>query len=112
MNKLIIVALLITLSGCATGWQERDEQAKQNEVIRLGEEAQNPNKASYRQAANDGCSSAKADGGIWGYSNNKDIDSYVNNDYYKTGYDDGYKKCKAESDRIDDAWISSQPYRW
>ena len=101
------------IGGCSTydyGAYKRDE------VERLAEQARqqraNPNQYSYNQAIQQGCNTAKADGGILGYRNEKNIDSYIKDEYYKAGFDDGYKKCKAESDRIHDAYRDSQPYRW
>ena len=101
------------LAGCSTYDYDAHNRDK---VERLANQAReqraNPTKYSYNTAINDGCNTAKADGGMLGYRANKDIDKYVKDEYYKTGFDDGYKKCKAESDRMHDAYEASRPYRW
>ena len=48
------------------------------------------NNESYQLGANDGCQSGKND---WLHPFKKDIDKYVNDPYYKTGWDDAYNKC-------------------
>jgi len=111
--KYLSIIIALMLVGCSTYDYDAHNRDK---VERLANEARqrdnNPTKYAYNQASIHGCNSAKADGGILGYRNEKNVDSYVKDEYYRTGYDDGYKKCKAESDRIDDAFQSSAPYRW
>jgi hypothetical protein len=65
------------------------------------------NKDIYHVAKGIGCDAAKADTGDPYSRNEKDIDRYVKEEYYRIGFDDGYKLCMAERDRfqrnIDDA---------
>ncbi len=109
MRKLLII-LFISLTACAGSYWERQENARHEEIIRLGEEAKqkksNPNEASYKEGSVHGCQSGRNVSGSF-TSFQKNIDEYVKNPYYKSGWDDGFSKCKAQGDRdnraIDDA---------
>lgn len=76
MNKLLLIALL-TLTAPAIASQE-----------------------NYQLGLQHGCGTGKADAGSWGFERNKDIELYLNDKYYKVGWDDGYRQCKAESDAV------------
>ena len=54
----------------------------------------------YDLAMNEGCESGKNVSGDTWHPYTKDVDKYVQDAYYKAGWDDGFNKCKAESDRI------------
>lgn len=97
MKLLILSALL--LSSCGGGYFERQEKAKQDEVIRLGEQAnQAPTQTAYNEGVKHGCSSGYNTGGDWTSAFQKDIDKYVKDEYYKTGWNDGFTKCKGIAD--------------
>ena len=54
-------------------------------------------KANYEVGAKDGCSSGTND--IF-HPFKKDVDLYINDEYYKTGWNDAFVKCKTDSDRM------------
>ena len=54
---------------------------------------------NYELGKQHGCGTGKVDAGSWGYRAEKDVDLYVNDNYYRTGWDDGYRHCKAEADK-------------
>lgn len=54
----------------------------------------------YQQGYEDGCQSGKAD---YLHPFKKDVDRYIKDDYYKTGWQDGFRRCEAEYKAINDA---------
>ena len=50
---------------------------------------------TYNQGLQDGCSSANND---WLNPFIKNVELYIKDAYYKTGWDDAYMKCKQEHD--------------
>jgi hypothetical protein len=58
---------------------------------------------TYEMALEHGCISGKRDAGQTWRELTKDIDKYVGDPYYKSGWDDGYRQCKADLDRINGA---------
>lgn len=56
------------------------------------------NSESYQIGANDGCQSGKND---WLNPFKKDVDKYINDQYYKTGWDDAYNQCAREYQKLD-----------
>lgn len=51
--------------------------------------------ATYQQGMQDGCSSAKNN---WLNPFVKNVDLYIKDPYYKTGWDDAYLKCKQDDE--------------
>ena len=74
MKKLLLIALLLPML------------------------AQAGNNDNYEQGTADGCQSGKNN-----FLNpfKKDIDLYVNDKYYKTGWDDAYVKCAREYQQME-----------
>ena len=67
---------------------------------------------TYDMAMNEGCESGKnASGETW-HKFQKDVDRYIKDPYYKTGWDDGYAKCKAQSDNINNIITDSLNRGW
>lgn len=54
--------------------------------------------ATYQQGMQDGCSSANNN---WLNPFIKNVELYIKDPYYKTGWDDAYMKCKQEHDVMD-----------
>ncbi len=65
------------------------------------------NKANYEIGANDGCQSGIND---WLHPFKKDVDLYINDEYYKTGWNDAFVKCKADSDKM--GKIINESFGW
>lgn len=104
MKLAFILALAtIGLSSC-TSWEERAERRRIDKIEKLSEEARqrdaNPNQHNYKVGMNDGCNSGRNATGAWGSAFTKNADLYVGNQYYKTGWDDGFAKCKTEGENI------------
>jgi hypothetical protein len=63
------------------------------------------NEFNYNLGAEDGCQSGKDD--IF-HPFKKDIELYVKDAYYKTGWDDAYLKCRQEHEQFnkifDESW--------
>ena len=73
---------------------------------------QNPNQYNYKLGMQDGCESGKFASGTPGHAQSKNVDLYVNNAYYKNGYDDAYDKCKTEGDQLKRAITDSLNRGW
>lgn len=67
---------------------------------------------TYDMAKNQGCESGKNEAGDAWHKYEKDVDRYVKDEYYKAGWDDGYRKCRAEADRINNAISDSLNRGW
>lgn len=67
---------------------------------------------TYDMAMNEGCESGKNAAGDSWHKFQKDVDRYVKDPYYKAGWDDGFNKCKSESDRINNAISDSLNRGW
>lgn len=67
---------------------------------------------TYDMAMNEGCESGKNAAGESWHKFQKDVDRYIKDQYYKAGWDDGYAKCKAESDRINGVITDSLNRGW
>jgi hypothetical protein len=80
MKKFVILMLLSNIA-----FAESDYAAYTDEYL-------------YTIAKEEGCSSAKSDGGYPFASFKKDVEKYVKRPYYQTGWQDGYAKCKASMD--------------
>ena len=107
MKNLSFLFLLGLLSGCGQPyWQQSYDERRNAEVIRLGEEAKqrdtNPNKFAYTDGQKDGCSSGNNATGNYVYTFKKDVDRYIGNQYYKSGWDDGFAQCKGQGELIND----------
>ncbi len=108
MNKLLITtALTLAVTGCAAdgsfeSYHERVERQRIEKINQLSEQARmkdsNPNEYAFQQGANHGCNSGYSAGGDITKSYQKDVEQYIKNEYYKTGWNDGYAKCKAVAD--------------
>lgn len=102
--KYILIITALSLNACGGSYWERVEADKQAEVTRLGDEAklreQKPNDYAYIDGEKHGCSSGHYTGGTYTYKFQKDVNQYINNAYYKTGWDDGFAKCKGLSDSV------------
>lgn len=107
MNKIIICLVPIILASCAAdgsfeSYAERSERQRIEKINQLSDQARmkdaRPNEYAYNEGNRHGCSSGANTGGDWTQKFIKDIDQYVKNEYYKTGWNDGFAKCKAISD--------------
>jgi hypothetical protein len=98
-----LLLTIMFLSGCAS-YEERAENRRIEKIEKLSEEARqrdnNPNQYNYQLGEQDGCSSGKNATGSLGYAFTKNIDLYVSNPYYKSGWDDGMIKCKTEGENM------------
>lgn len=117
MNKLLITLLPFIMASCAAdgsfeSWQERADRNRADEISRLSEQAKQrdtkPNEYAYNEGTKHGCNSGHNTGGNWTYQFQKDVDQYVKNEYYKTGWNDGFAKCKAMEDQVRDV-INATP---
>jgi hypothetical protein len=101
--RYLFLAIALILSSC-TNWAERAHNNNTSEVERLAEESRqrdnNPNTYNYNLGTRDGCSSGKNATGSLGYAFTKNVDLYVGNPYYKSGWDDGMIKCKTEGENL------------
>lgn len=108
MKTLFIIVLLISIHGCSTydyGAYKRDN------VERLAEEARqernNPTQYAYKEGMKHGCDSGSNASGNYVKQFQKDIDRYVKDAYYKSGWDDGFARCKGQGDQINDVITNS-----
>lgn len=98
--------LAISLAGCGQPyWQQSYDQRRNDEVLRLSEEAktqasQTPNRRNYDQGEKDGCASGNNATGDYTSKFTKNVDMYIGNQYYKSGWDDGFAKCKGQGEMI------------
>lgn len=106
MRLISIIALSVLQFGCAgmsyQDWSARHEQEK---IDRLSEQAktqasQSPNERNYQQGTKDGCASGNNATGDYTSKFTKNVDMYVGNQYYKSGWDDGFAKCKGQGEMI------------
>lgn len=61
------------------------------------------NSGTYDMAVNQGCESGKNAAGQSWHKFQKDVDKYINDPYYKNGWDDGFAQCKGEADNVNRA---------
>lgn len=106
--KILTVVLIFVLSGCAS----YDYGAyKRENVERLAEEARqeraNPNQYAYKEGRQHGCDSGSNATGNYTKQFQKDIERYVNNAYYKSGWDDGFAQCKGQGELVNDVITNS-----
>ena len=106
--KTLILALAILMTGCMGSYYDRVDAMKARELDRLAAEAnQTPTQASYKLGQRDGCNSGAVAGGSSINTVKKDIDKYVQDQYYKSGWDEQFAVCKGQQERlgrvIDDA---------
>jgi hypothetical protein len=59
--------------------------------------------ASYNAGVQHGCSSGNNASGDYSKQFKKDVDKYIGDQYYKTGWDDGFQQCKAQGEIINRA---------
>lgn len=113
MKKLILLAAVLTLSACGQSyWQRSYDERRNAEVDRLGEQAktqasQTPNERNYQQGTKDGCASGENATGNYTSKFTKNVDMYVGNQYYKSGWDDGFAQCKGQGELINGVINSS-----
>jgi hypothetical protein len=104
MKSCIALFSLIALTGCGDlGYYARmaNERGENSQVAaETNTQQDNPNQYAYQQGSNDGCSSGNNAGGNWTYKFQKDVDRYIKDQYYKTGWDDGFTKCKSVADSV------------
>lgn len=114
MRHLYLIFFLL-LTGCYD-WNENMQRSRMEEIDRLAEQAKQrdnkPNEYNYKLGMQDGCESGKFASGTLGHKQSKNVDLYVNNAYYKNGYDDAYDKCKTEGDQLKRAITDSLNRGW
>lgn len=104
--RLLILSIIVLLTGCGQPyWQQSYDQRRNDEVLRLGEEAktqasQTPNRRNYDQGEKDGCASGNNATGDYTSKFTKNVDMYIGNQYYKSGWDDGFARCKGQGEMI------------
>jgi hypothetical protein len=81
-------------------------------LIESKQKQDEPNKYNYNLGLKDGCDSGNLAGGSVTGRQAKNVELYVNNVYYKNGYDDAYSKCKNESDQLNRAITESLNRGW
>jgi CO dehydrogenase nickel-insertion accessory protein CooC1 len=59
--------------------------------------------ASYNMGTQHGCEAGGNATGDYTKAFKKDVDRYINDQYYKTGWDDGFQQCKAQGEIINRA---------
>ena len=93
MKNLLLLLAILSLAGCSTTTvQELSDQARARD--------NNPNEYSYKDGAAAGCSSGGNATGNWTKSFQKDVKKYINDQYYKSGWDDGFAQCKAQGEQV------------
>lgn len=105
--KRIILLLALTQAGCSNDLQSWYKESDNRKVEQLAEEARqrdaNPNQYSYKLGMQHGCDSGGNASGNYTKQFSKDIDKYVKDAYYKSGWDDGFAQCKGQGEMINDA---------
>jgi hypothetical protein len=103
MKTIIALITLATLTGCGGSYWERQEADRINKLDALSEQARqrdsNPNETAYNDGAKAGYSSGLNTTGDWTSPFIKDVTKYVDNKYYKAGWDDGFAKGKGIGDQ-------------
>ena len=86
------------LNGCVN--RHNGYRVSNSKEERIAEEDrqrdQHPDEQKYQLGSREGCNAGRNATGAWGTSFTKNDDLYVNNQSYKTGWNDGFAKCKAE----------------
>jgi hypothetical protein len=109
--KILILFFVINLTACVTDYAEYSESRRINKIEALAEEARqrdnNPNQYNYNLGMEHGCNSGGNASGNYAKQHMKNIDLYVKDAYYKSGWDDGFNQCKAQGQLINDVITNS-----
>lgn len=104
MKNIAIVLSLIVLSGCVTPYDNWSHNYKNEKVEKLADEARlrdsKPNEYAYKLGAGHGCDSGSNATGNYEKRFTKDVNQYVKDVYYKSGWDDGFAQCKGRGEMI------------
>lgn len=106
MIKLIYILIATSiLTSCAdTPYKRWSQQHEYDKVNKLADEARfkdaQPNEYAYKLGANHGCDSGSNATGNYTKKFTKDINQYVKDQYYKSGWDDGFAQCKGQGEMI------------
>lgn len=108
MKKLLFFVTLFILTACeGMSYREWSEQNRVDKINALSEEARirdtNPNKFAYQDGDIHGCDSGSNASGNYTKKFYKNVDMYLSNQYYKSGWDDGFSRCKAQGEMINGA---------
>lgn len=110
MKHLILISLFLT--GCYTNPSNNMTLDDYTSVNKTANNSNSSNDGLYQSAMKDGCSSGKNSSGMNWHAFSKNVDMYVNNPYYKNGWDDGFTKCKTEGDNLERAITDSLNRGW
>lgn len=87
------------MSGCADSPYHRwAEESRIQEINALS--SKTPEQQSYESGSINGCDSGANASGNYAKSFYKDVNKYIKDVYYKSGWDDGFAKCKAQGEMI------------
>jgi hypothetical protein len=105
MKNIFALLAAVTLSGCGTQhWQEMDQNRRNAEIERLSAQANQPTSVKdYNEGTQHGYESGLNTTGDWTRKFQKNIDKYVDNKYYKAGWDDGFAKGKGLGDSVNNS---------
>jgi len=64
----------------------------------------------YNIGKEHGCQSGKKAGGDWWVSYKKEVNLYMEQNYYKTGWDDGFNLCRGEAQNLNNMIMNNMGY--
>ena len=85
---VVIGWLLISLTGCVTSMDRVNREVGEHQPI------------SYREGYQHGCNSGYVAAGHPYYRFEKDMDRHLNNELYRSGWNDGFLVCKGKYESI------------
>jgi hypothetical protein len=105
-----VIAYLLLLTGCSTqSYAEWDQNRRNAEIDRLSAQANQPaSERDYNEGTQHGYESGLNTTGDWTRKFQKNIDKYVDNKYYKAGWDDGFAKGKGLGDSVNNSIDAAQ----
>jgi hypothetical protein len=116
LNRLLIYTFALMQFACAhdpqAWWRESDNRKVEQLANEARQRDSNPTQYAYKEGTEHGCSAGKNSAGDTWHPFSKDVDKYVNDKYYKTGWDDGFNKCKTESLELNRAITDSLNRGW
>lgn len=83
MKRIVAVAVMVVLSGCATTMREVPQGPP-----------------TYQEGYAAGCNSGNVAAGHPYYRFTKDIQAYASDQLYKQGWDDGFQVCKGKYESV------------
>jgi hypothetical protein len=110
MKTIFALLAAITLNGCASqNYAEWDQNRRNAEIERLSAQANQPaSEKDYNEGSQHGYDSGLNTTGDWTRKFQKNVDKYVDNKYYKAGWDDGFAKGKGLGDSVNNSIDAGQ----